>query len=323
MNRDEIKQKFIIYSGINAYRRRMNRKPRVLFWHGIYPQVNRALWPENFSAELFKKQIRYLRRHYDIVSVKEFDRRLAENSFNGRELLLTFDDGYANNLYVVEPILSQYNLPFTVFISTDNITTGDLFPTSVNRMVTRAAGLDRLVLPSIDNEFSMPTDADRMTTCRAIGKILKTSPLDQVKSIVADLRQNVTDRQWEDLTRQYERVRPMNWDEVMKLSRMDNVTIGSHCCWHILCHDQQQPEEVRRQIETSRRIIEERLQLPCDYFAYPNGSHSEFSDECVKATYRLGFGADQKTTVCQEQSYVLPRILAYLKLDVFKRLLNT
>lgn len=323
MNHEEIKQRFIIYSGINACRRWMNRKPRVVFWHGIDANVNLALYPEIFSVEVFKKQVNYLRRHYDIISVQEFDRRLAEDCFTGREMMLTFDDGYANNLYIVEPILSRYNLPFTVFISTDNITTGDFYPTTVNRMITRAAGLDKLVLPSINQEFEMPTDADRAATCRLIGKMLKTSPLDEVKTILGDLRNNISIEEWEKLKQRFECVRPMNWEEVQALSRKENVTIGSHCMWHILCHERQAPEEVERQLTGSKQVIEERLQLPCDYFAYPNGNYTEFSNNCAKSIYRLGFAADQKTEVCKEQSHELPRILAYLDINVFKRLLNT
>ena len=320
---EAIKQRIIIYSGLNALRRHLNRRPRVLFWHGIDSRVDRELCPENFSADVFRKQIQYLRRHYDIISVKEFDRRLAEESFTGREMLLTFDDGYANNLYVAEPILSQYNLPFTVFISTDNITTGDFYPTSVNRIITRAAGLERLVLPSINQEFSMPTDADRALTCKAITKMLKTRSLDEVKAIVGDLIHNLTTDQWEALKKRFDCIRPMNWDEVQKLSKKENVTIGSHGMWHIICHERQNPEEVSRQMTGSKQLIEEQLQLPCDYFAYPNGDYSEFSNDIVKSIYRLGFGADQKTEVCKEQGHKLPRILAYLELGVFKRLINT
>jgi len=323
MSPEAIKEKLIIYSGLNAYRRHRNRKPRVLFWHGIDSRVDRALYPENFSVEVFKKQIRYLRRHYDIVSIKEFDHRLATGSFSGREMLLTFDDGYANNLYVVEPILSQYNLPFTVFISTDNITTGDFYPTTVNRMVTRAAGLERLVLPSLGREFSMPTDADRAAVCSTVGKLLKSSPLDEVKGIVDDLINNLTADQRAAMKRRYECVRPMNWEEVARLSRKENVTIGSHGMWHIICHERQDPEVVKHQLAGSKQLIEERLQLPCDYFAYPNGDNTALSNDCVKTLYRMGFGADQKTEVCQTSSHVLPRILAYLDVNVFKRLINT
>lgn len=320
---DAIREKVVIYSGLNALRRHLNRKPRVLFWHGIDTRVDKELCPENFSVDIFKKQIQYLRKHYDIISIKEFDRRLAEDSFTGREMLLTFDDGYASNLYVVEPILSQFNLPFTVFISTDNITTGDFYPTSVCRLVTRAAGLDKLALPTIGQEFNMPTDADRAATCKVITKMLKTRPLDEVKAIVGDLLSNISPDEWENLKNRFECIRPMNWEEVLKLSRKENVTIGSHCMWHIICHEQQKPEEVKHQLTGSKQIIEDRLQLPCDYFAYPNGNYTEFSNDCVKSAYRLGFGADQKTEVCKEQSFELPRILAYLELGVFKRLINT
>ncbi len=38
---------------------------------------------------------------------------------------VTFDDGYANNLDIAAPILEQLNIPFTVYVTSDNIKSND------------------------------------------------------------------------------------------------------------------------------------------------------------------------------------------------------
>ena len=43
-----------------------------------------------------------------------------------------------------------------------------------------------------------------------------------------------------------------NWDEVIELSKKENVTIGSHCMSHICCHENQNPGEVKKQITNSK-----------------------------------------------------------------------
>lgn len=319
----QLKRKAFILSGMNAARRRANRNPHILFWHGVGTTVAPVVCPEVFGETLFKKQMRYLRRHYDVISVAELDKRLNEQRLTGREVVLTFDDGYVNNLTAVAPILSDMALPFTVFVSTDNISTGDFYPTTVNRLVTIAAGLDKLDMPSLGQSFTMPTYTERVAVAKQISAQMKSRPLDDVKAIVADLIGNLTPDRWEALKERFSHLRPMNWDEVRQLAAMDNVTIGSHCMWHICCHERQSEDVVRQQIVESKQLIESQLQRPCDYFAYPNGSFTAFSNGCVDDTYQLGFSAETKTSVSLQDKNVLPRIAAYIDMDLFKILLSS
>ena len=319
----ELKEAILVRSGVVAYRRSRNRRPRIVFWHGVGSQVDPTLCPEIFDVNIFKKQVRYLSRHYDVVSIDEFCHRLNNATFTGREVLLTFDDGYANNLSVVEPILSQYGMPFTIFISTDNISSGEYYPTTVNRLITIAAGLDKLQIPTIGKEYDLQNEEERKSVAREISKIMKSSPLEQVKSIVADLIGNVSPEDWADLKRRFPSLRPMNWDEVRQLSKKENVTIGSHGMWHICCHERQREADIQEQLEKSRQIIEEHLQSPCDYFAYPNGNYTDFSNRCVDSCYKLGFSAETKTRVCLEHKCILPRITGYINLNLFKILLSS
>lgn len=320
---DWIKRKVFILSGMNAARRASNRHPHVLFWHGVGTAVDPVVCPEVFGESAFVKQVRYLKRHYEVIAVEELERRLTENRLTGREVVLTFDDGYANNLNVVAPILTGLGLPFTVFVSTDNITTGDFYPTTVNRLVTIAAGLDLLDMPSLGKKFTMATDSDRIAAAKEISVQMKSRPVDEVQAMVADLIGNLPAGRWEEIRQRYSHLRPMNWDEVRQLAAMDGVTIGSHCMWHICCHDRQRQEEVHGQIVKSKQVIEERLQRPCDFFAYPNGSFTAFSSGCVGDTYKLGFSAETKTSVSLQDRNVLPRIAAYIDLDLFKILLSS
>lgn len=324
MDLQQIKRQLVIYSGLNALRRRSRTKPRVLFWHGVDAPADALICPEVFPVSLFKKQINYLRRHFDIISIREFHERLDGGAFRGNEVLLTFDDGYANNLQVVEPILSSMGLPFTVFISTDNISTGDFYPTSVNRMVTIASGLKELSIPTLGQVFPLTTDGDRISVSKKISREMKSRPLNEVKGIVKDLLANLPADEWNRLKEQYGCLQPMNWDQVRQLSRQGNVTIGSHCMWHICCHEHQDDEVVREQILSSKQLIESHLQQPCDYFAYPNGNYTDHSNGCVNEAYRLGFSAETKTSVDKSHRCILPRIAAYTAdMSLFKLLVSS
>jgi peptidoglycan/xylan/chitin deacetylase (PgdA/CDA1 family) len=77
----------------------------------------------HLPADRFREQLRFLARHYRVVSLEEM---IADASPRPRSVALTFDDGYANSLSVAAPILAEFGFPATVFLATDYLGT-DLF----------------------------------------------------------------------------------------------------------------------------------------------------------------------------------------------------
>lgn len=316
-----VKQAFLFLGG-DAVLRCRNRVPRVLFWHGVDQRCNPEVEQEIYDVEVFKQQIGYLRKHYEIISVEEFERRFNEKKFSGREVVLTFDDGYANNLNVVLPILKQFGLPFTVFVSVEHVEKGLYFPTSVNRIIVHGSGLKKVTIPSRQLTFDLHSKEERHTVADQISNLLKTLPVDQVKTITEDLIQNVTSEKWESLKEKYQSVRPMTWDEVKRLSDA-KVTIGSHCMWHICCHQAQPETEVKYQLEESKKQLEQHIGKECRYFAYPNGDYTDFSNACVRSNYALGFSTQGAISVidCKDPA-VVPRISVVGSTNTFRIMTN-
>jgi peptidoglycan/xylan/chitin deacetylase (PgdA/CDA1 family) len=279
---------------------------------------------EIIDVEVFEKQIKYLNKYYEVISIEEFEKRFLTNSFTNSEVVLTFDDGYANNLYVVEPILNKYNLPYTVFISTEHIATGQYYPTSVNRIIVKGSGLKKISLPSQNISFSIETENDINNTVDSISNLLKTLTLKRVREITNDLINNVSKDKWLELQEKYNSVRPMNWDEVIELSNRKNVTIGSHCKYHICCHDNQDLEEIERQILESKQIIEDKLKIECNYFAYPNGDFTNSSNAIVRqAGYKMGFSTQKELSINNNNDLtVIPRIGVPQGINTFKIFTN-
>lgn len=302
----------------------LNRVPRILFWHGVDNVANHETEAETFEVKNFKRQIDYLQKNFDIISMDEFNHRFTENSFTNREVVLTFDDGYSNNLHIVAPILSEKSIPFTVFISTEHINKGILFPTSVARLIILGGGLDIITIPTLGiYDLDISTRAKKTDFYQKISKELKTNNLKTAKQIVNDLINNKTDTQFKELVDKYSSVKPMNWNEVKELHKL-GATIGSHCKYHICCHENQEPEEVRSQIIESKQIVENKLQVECKYFAYPNGDYTSLSNQFVReAGYRLGFSTNKYSRISSKSdTAIIPRIGVPENLVTFKIFIN-
>lgn len=323
MLKNLIKNVFLSLKG-DSLLREFNRTPRILFWHGVDNIVNKSIEAETFDTESFKKQITYLNKYYEIISLDEFYKRYQSKKFTNREVVLTFDDGYANNLNVVFPILSNLNLPFTVFVSTEHIETGEIFPTSIARLMLLGAGLKIIDIPFLrmsNTDISVNVARDKVY--HIVVEALKTKPLSEVKTIVNELKANITKQEYITLIAKYNSVKPMNWDEVIKLHQL-GATIGSHCKYHICCHENQEQQEVKEQIIESKQILEQKLQTECKFFAYPNGNYTPTSNSYVKAAgYTMGFSTDKykKIEIVNEIS-IIPRIGVPLNVDTFKIFVN-
>jgi len=300
-----------------------NRTPRVLFWHGVDNIKDAVVEAESCSSNTFINQIKYLKKNYEIVSVDEFYNRYSTNSFTGKEILLAFDDGYKNNLTVVAPVLKSLSVPFTVFISTNNISSGALFPTSILRLVIFGSQLARIEIPLIGLNAELKTHEQKNNVANKLAQIIKSASNTQVLRISEELLSNVTSTKLQKLVSMYSSLTPMNWDEVRKLRKYD-CTIGSHCLDHICCHENQDKSEILRQISASKQIIENELEMACHYFAYPNGNYTDYSNNCIKESgYRLGFSARKNRILPMGgDSFIIPRIHVPHEINTFKIFVN-
>lgn len=308
--------------GITELIRIVHYTPRILVWHSIDHLLNPTIEAEGQHIESFLQQIKYLKKRYDLISMDTFYERLMDDSFNHKEIVLTFDDGYKNNLHVVAPVLRRHQIPFTVFISTNHITNGDVFPTSLVRLIVDGSSCQEIDIPTLKIKSKLSTEKERIALKNILSSKLKTSPNQIVKSICNDLHNNISKDEFQSLISKYQSVIPLNWAEVNELRNFGG-TIGSHCMDHFCCHSAQSNEETAMQIIESKKMIEQKTGTVCHYFAYPNGNYTPFSNQCVaSASYRLGFSTQKKRITTQSDLNCMPRIQVPEHINEFKLHIN-
>ena len=129
MNRITIKLKIkhIIYLGLSLIYRYLGfqwltslfgakRSLTVLMYHKVN---DHAYNPISVSVRSFENQICYLKDNFKILSPEEVLDCVQKNQFPPNAVLITFDDGYQDNLTNAYPILKKHNLRALLFIPTD------------------------------------------------------------------------------------------------------------------------------------------------------------------------------------------------------------
>jgi peptidoglycan/xylan/chitin deacetylase (PgdA/CDA1 family) len=96
----------------------------VLFYHRIADD-RATTWTTSNRA--FARQIRWLARHFQIVSLAEAQRRIADGHNDRPCVSITFDDGYAENCREAVPLLIRKRIPCTYFVTVANCLSGEPF----------------------------------------------------------------------------------------------------------------------------------------------------------------------------------------------------
>jgi peptidoglycan/xylan/chitin deacetylase (PgdA/CDA1 family) len=120
------------YYGTLAYRMaaaataaRVGRSPvMVLFYHRVADEHPNA-W--TISTADFRRHLDWLAPRFDLVSLAEAQRRIAEGNHRPA-VSITFDDGYADNSRFALPLLIERRIPCTYFVSLEHVSTGRPFP---------------------------------------------------------------------------------------------------------------------------------------------------------------------------------------------------
>src|SRR5205814_890642 len=74
------------------------------------------------SADLFAGLLGFFSEHYAVISLTDVTAAIEHGrSLPDHALLITFDDGWADNLRYAVPLLGAYKLPAAIFVAADPV----------------------------------------------------------------------------------------------------------------------------------------------------------------------------------------------------------
>lgn len=267
----------------------------------LSPDVHRLCIPPG----VFREHMETLKTNYGPVGLIDLADALVSRDVPNDAVAITFDDGGLDNLTVASPILQEFDLPATFFITTERLHEKHEFwwDTLERILITAAALPDRLDLAedgtSIHNTNTM---GDRAEAFAAIApRIRGLDPLgrDRVMGrIIA----------WAGVTcAPRDTHRPMVADEVVELSRRPRHTIGAHGVHHLKLSEQP-VELLQQEMLGSKHSLEQLLNKDVAAFAYPYGHHDAPSMELARETFRAAVTTVHQAVTLDADPVSLPRI---------------
>jgi peptidoglycan/xylan/chitin deacetylase (PgdA/CDA1 family) len=122
---------FVLYkhygNTLDNYNKRF-RKTAIIFTYHRIASVSNDPQLLCVPPVLFEEQIKFFKDTFEIISLSELLIRIQEKKLQGDEAVITFDDGYQDNLTNALPILEKYNVPATIFVTTSQLGEQASFP---------------------------------------------------------------------------------------------------------------------------------------------------------------------------------------------------
>lgn len=259
----------------------------VLTYHRI--GTRREVYPEasglaECTSEQFEGHMRWLVQHATPIDVATADAVINRGEpCPNRAVLITFDDGYREDMLRIRPILESTGVRPVMFLPTDFIGTrrrfwwdriGAIVQTSVRRRLVCDLGAARRV-------FALDTAPDRDLAAEQLLGHAKWLAADDRERFLAGLEAAA------GIGSTAEAPRPVvaSWDEVRELGSCFDY--GAHTMSHPLL-SRTPADEIRRELSGAKAAVEAEVGRPCISFAIPFGMASDYTEEVLPIAAEVG-----------------------------------
>jgi peptidoglycan/xylan/chitin deacetylase (PgdA/CDA1 family) len=252
----------------------------VLAWHNVEPTwcfpAARGAGTRGLQA-----QLAFLGRAANVVPLADALAALGRGDpLPPRAVALTFDDGYRDQLELAVPMLERLGLPATFFL------VPGLLEGTVQAWWEQLAWI-----------FTRATRESVVWEGRTVGLRSPTERRTSLVGVLEELKRR--DRPGRDAALQElldrcapegkleERAAFLDWDGARRLA-WRGFTVASHSLVHSILAEEPAPEQ-EQDLVTSRRRLQQELDLPVDLLAYPNGRRADYSPVTMAAAARAGY----------------------------------
>jgi glycosyltransferase involved in cell wall biosynthesis/peptidoglycan/xylan/chitin deacetylase (PgdA/CDA1 family) len=295
----------------------------VLLYHRV-ADLDVDPWGLAVSPQRFAEQLEAIEDIADPFTARELHDAVAAGRLPRRSVVLTFDDGYEDNLTTAQPLLARHGLPATVFVASGGLgESREYWWDELEQILLQPDDLPEAIeldLPDGPRRVQLGTDREQHPDWRAWQAPPTTRHAafvelyDLLRPFESARRDAVLDALRVAAAVPFEprtTHRRLDLDGLARLSAADGIEIGAHTVTHPRLTDASLDEQ-RYEVEESKRRLEETLSERVASFAYPHGSAGDYSESTIGvvagAGYAGAFTARDGLVTSAARPFELPRI---------------
>ncbi len=263
-------------------------RPAAVFFHGVESgPIDPRVQSDHHDAASFRRIARALKENFDVLPLAALSDVLKNPERHSRAVFLMADDGYANTLKVAAPILDEFELPWTLFLSTQHIDTREPNPVFLARLFVHFAPDGTYRIPHFADAILLGDDTQRSEMSPFLLHYMKSLSAPHAREALDAMLAVFPENQLLELIEKFPSEKFLSWDQARELHGR-GVEIGAHAHWHWPMNDAQSPDYLREQTQASRARIESEIG-PARAFAYPFGNSQDISTDAWRAVRDAGF----------------------------------
>jgi len=260
------------------------------------------------SRARFREQLAMLRSRFTPLSLSEVLEKPVARPQSTAGIVITFDDGYADNFHHAKPMLEHERMPATVFVASDYLRGGrEFWWDELERLILHPDPLPaRLALRirgevhpwRLDESTLDESDFQRFRAWSVLDPNSPTSRHRVYRELFAALRPLADDerasvlRELRDWSGRPDEVRathrPLSPEELARMGEGDCIEIGGHTMTHPVLA-QLPPDAQEAEIAGCRQSLEGIVQRPVNAFSYPFGTRRDYAPHTVDIVRQAGF----------------------------------
>jgi peptidoglycan/xylan/chitin deacetylase (PgdA/CDA1 family) len=262
-------------------------RPVAVHFHGVERQIDDPrIQLNHHSRDAFYRIAKSLKADFQVLPLSALGDALQHPERHTRSVFLMSDDGYRNTLTVAADILDSLGLPWTLFVSTHHVDTGEINPFTAARLFLYFAPAGRYDIPHI-GAIVLGEMSTREKSARRIIRRLRHLDVARGREAIGAMTESMPTDKLIGLKAHFASERFLNWPQVAELARR-GVEIGAHAHYHWPMHAHRSLQELTEEARASKDRIENQIG-PCNAFAYPFGNIGDVSREAWHAVRDAGF----------------------------------
>ncbi len=282
----------------------LSSRALILLYHSV-AETKADPWSLSVSPHHFAEHLDVLSRSVRVMRLEDIVRSLSSASLPRRAVAVTFDDGYANNLYNAKPLLERFQVPATVFLTTGHMTDQrEFWWDELERLLFEPVTLPQeftLGVSGAAHRWKLDETAgfdNQLNKWRAWQEVQSGSRYSLYQSLYHVLHPLAESERrvalddvlaWAGARKEVRPThRPLSVEEAIALANGRMVEIGCHTVTHTPLSSLS-PDLQRAEIGQSKAFLEDLLGRRVKSFAYPYGRKCDYSAHTVSIVKQTGF----------------------------------
>ena len=237
------------------------------------------------DADRFREQMKLLRRNYHPITLDNIaDWLTGKRALPRRSVAVTFDDGFADNVEIAAPIMEEFGIFGTFYLTVDSVARGDLPWFCRMEYLFRRAEQEKKILQTSDGDkWKMDDPTQRRDAylklaypCARLSGNEQQQHIESVETLFGYcLDMQVLPRM-------------MTFEQARNLRHRGHI-VGNHSFSHgNMAH--LSPEDLHREIIEADDILSKELGEKVEHFSYPHPClQPQWNETSLALTRELGY----------------------------------